>query len=290
MKRAGKIISLVALIVVFSTSLAFAGTVNLKDSYPKDGATGTSIENLGVKLYFDAEMTAGKAGKANEKSDVFKLCDADGKALPTRVLYPEKEEGVVLVLLDTNRDANKDGKADVKAQSNSSYTLTISKNLVDDKGNHLAKDEEITFKTLNQSSNMIISMLMTFGMFGGMIFFSMRGAKKAAQESASKKEDKVNPYKEAKRTGKSVEEIVEQDQKAKAKKAAKEAAKAAKDDDEAFEWIDINTYRVKRRQPVSTEQSAFVAKRKADLQAKREAEEARQARYKKNAKKGKKKK
>ena len=38
------------------------------------------------------------------------------------------------------------------------------------------------------------------------------------------KEEKVNPYKEAKRTGKSVEEIVAKDEKPKAKKAAKEAA------------------------------------------------------------------
>ena len=91
MKRAGKILSLVTLIVVLSTSLCFAGELTLKESYPKDGATGASIENLGVKLYFDSSMTAEKAGKVN--ADVFTLTGPDGKKLPTRVLYPEKEDG-----------------------------------------------------------------------------------------------------------------------------------------------------------------------------------------------------
>jgi hypothetical protein len=52
-----------------------------------------------------------------------------------------------------------------------------------------------------------------------MIFFSMRSAKKAMEKENDQKQkkDTVNPYKEAKRTGKSVEEIVEKDKKKKAK-------------------------------------------------------------------------
>lgn len=66
-----------------------------------------------------------------------------------------------------------------------------------------------------------------------MIFFTSRSAKKAAEKEQEKKgkPETVNPYKEAKRTGKSVEEIVEKDQKRKAKQAealAKQKEKEAK--------------------------------------------------------------
>ena len=285
MKRVGAIISLAALIVVFSTSLCFAQALTLEGSYPENGATGASIENLGVKLYFSNNLTAEKAGTANE--NVFHLYDADGNDLPIKVLYPEKEDGVVLVLLDSTADADGDGNADVIVQSNSEYRLTISKDLVDDEGNVLGVDETVTFTTLNQNANTTISMLMMVFMFGGMMIFSFKSAKKANEEARKKKDEKVNPYKEAKRTGKSVEEIVEKDQREKAKRAAKEAAKAAK----AEEWIDINTYRVKRPRPISEGGSSYITGRKAIAEAKKAEQEAKKAakqQYRaKNVKKGK---
>lgn len=289
MKKAGALFSLVVLITILSTAMAFAteqpGKLNLIETYPKDGATGASIENLGVKLYFDSDLSSSKAGKANGK-DVFRLYDEKGKALPTRVLYPEKEEGVVLVLLDVTKDSDKDGKADARAESNTAYKLMISKDLVDDKGNVLGKEETVTFKTLNQSVNMWISMGMMVVMFGGMILISFRSAKKTAAEEVKKREEKVNPYKEAKRTGKSVEEIVEKDQKDKAKKAAKEAARAAKE--EQYEWIDINTYRVKRPRPIAEAGSTYITGRKAEAEARKAEEAARkEAQKRRTVKKGK---
>ena len=88
--------------------------LTLEGSYPENGATGASIENLGVKLYFSNNLTAEKAGTANE--NVFHLYDADGNDLPIKVLYPDKEDGVVLVLLDSTADADGDGNADVIVQ------------------------------------------------------------------------------------------------------------------------------------------------------------------------------
>lgn len=293
MKRAGKILSLIVLIVAFSTSLGFAetGALALKDTYPKDGATGTSIENVSVKLYFDSQLTAEKAGKVNGE-DIVKFYDPDGKELPTRILYPPKEEGVVLVLLDNTVDADKDGKADVVIQSNAQYKMVISGELVDDEGNALGQDKTITFTTINQKTSMMINMGMMVVMFGGMMYFSTKAAKKSAEEEAKRRrEEKVNPYKEAKKTGKSVEEIVEKDQKEKAKRAAKEAAKAAREsDDDEYEWIDINTYRVKARRPISAGGSSYVTGRKAIAEAKKAEEEARKAKEaqrKRNVKKGK---
>ncbi|HZK71649.1 MAG TPA: hypothetical protein VFD03_09080, partial [Clostridia bacterium] len=56
MKRLGAIISLTLLIVMLTTSFAFAGTLELVSSYPEDGDGGFQIENTGVKLYFNEDV------------------------------------------------------------------------------------------------------------------------------------------------------------------------------------------------------------------------------------------
>ena len=250
MKRLGAILSIVALMVALSTSLCFGSSLTIESSYPKDGSTGASIENLGVKLYFSEDLSESEVGKANKKC--FQLYDEEGKKLPTRVLYHEGEKGVVLVLLDNSSDKK------LKAKSNSEYTLKISGDLVSDEGNTLGKDETITFKTLNQSANSMISIAMMV----------------------------VIPYKEAKKTGKSVEEIVEKDQKKKAKQAEKAAKKAAKEEKDLYyyEEEDINKYRVSERRSAYAAGSKYAAARKA------EAEKARAEKNAKKASKGKKKK
>lgn len=278
MKRIGAILTLVALLVTLSTSLCFADDgLTLESSYPKDGSKGASIENLGVKLYFDGTMTEEKAGKAN-KDEVFQLYDSKGKKLPTRTLYNSTEEGVVLVLLDTN------AKKAVKVESNSEYTLKISEELVDDNGNKLGKAQEITFRTLNQSVNTMISMGMMVVMFGGMMLVSVKSAQKAVEEER-KKQEKVNPYKEAKKTGKSVEEIVEKDQKRKAKEAEKAAKRAAREAaEEDYEEEEKDTYRVKNRRPASVAGSKYVAERKAAAEKARAEAAKRKAAAKKKKK------
>ena len=148
MKRAGRILSLIALIVVLSTSLCFAGTLNLTETYPADGATGTAIENLGVKLYFDTQLTQEKAGKVNTE-DMISLTGPEGEKLPVRILYPEKEDGVVLVLFDNTMDADKDGKVDHEVESNSEYTLTIAPEFADDNGNNNNRNRNSGNKTDN---------------------------------------------------------------------------------------------------------------------------------------------
>ena len=62
MKRAGRILSLVIVTIMLCTAVCFAdgasaGNFKLVEAYPKDGATGTAMENVGVKLYFDAEFS-----------------------------------------------------------------------------------------------------------------------------------------------------------------------------------------------------------------------------------------
>lgn len=261
MKRIAAILMTVALIMTLSVSFCFADSgLTIENTYPEDGSKGASIENLGVKIHFSENMTEKVVGKAN--SGCFQLYDDEGRKLPTRVLYNDKVEGEVLVLLDTN-------SRNVKVEGNTEYALKISRNTIDDVGNTLGADQIIRFKTLNQSVNTMISMGMMVVMFGGIMIISARSAKKAAEEEF-KKQDKVNPYKESKKTGKSVEEIVEKDQKKKAKEAEKAAKKAAKEADLYDDYEEeINTYRVSRRRSAGKAGSKYVVARKAAAEAKK---------------------
>ena len=95
------------------------------------------------------------------------------------------------------------------------------------------------------------------------------------KQTASKGNGKVNPYKVAKETGKSIEEIVEKDKKNKEKKAAREAKMEAKHeaelaaaraklikkgeisaDDDTNESSDVK--RVKGPRPISAAGSKYV--------------------------------
>ena len=238
MKRTGAIIATVALLITMAASTCFAAEgLTIEETYPKDGSKGASIENLGVKIQFSEDLSEDIVGEANK--DCFQLLGPDGKELPTRILYNDKEVGVVLVLLDNTGE----DKTDVTGKTD--YTLWISGDVVDDKGNTLGEDTEITFTTLNQQTNTLISVLMMVVMFGGMMVISTRAAKKAAADKTGKQDDRVNPYKEAKRTGKSVEEIVEKDNKRKAKQAeALEKQKAKEAELEA----ELEAMEAKRRE------------------------------------------
>ena len=104
--------------------------------------------------------------------------------------------------------------------------------------------------------------------------------------AAQAKEAKVNPYKEAKKTGKSVEEIVEKDQKRKEKLAKKaEEDDDDDDDDDDEDYLEEGHYRVKTKRTVASGGSSYITGRKAEAEARAE----REARYARNQAKQKKK-
>jgi hypothetical protein len=112
----------------------------------------------------------------------------------------------------------------------------------------LSEEYKTSFKTLNPSTSMWISMGMMGVMVVGMVFFSTREAKKQREKAEpDKREKSVNPYKEAKRTGKSVEEIVAAEEKKKAKNAAKRERQRAENKVE----IASSNIKVKKRAPIS---------------------------------------
>ena len=294
MKRTGRVLLILALVIMTVTltlGVTFAdeaeGTVggfNLVDTYPKDGAKGAAIENFDVKLYFDGEFTKDVLGSKNDKC--FQITDPDGNKLPLMVLYDPKHPDVMMILYDYTSEA-KDSEGNViKVKGDTEYTLKISGDLQANNGDTLGKDVTITFTTINQTRNSLISMGMMFVLYAGIIFFTLRSSKKKAAEEKGNGYQPVNPYKEAKKTGKSVEEIIEKENKKK-EKAAQKALKEAEeeeDEDDLEPYVPEGHYRVKAIRTVASGGSSYITGRKAAAEEKA----AREARYAKNAKKGKK--
>ena len=283
MKRISRIVAILAVIMVLVGSFGFAegteGGLTLQDTYPKDGATGAAIENFDIKLYFDKEMTEEVLGDAND--DCFKLVDEDGNVLPTLILYSPKEEGVVMVLFDSNKENLDSNGKQITIAGDTEYTLTISGTLQDDNGDTLGADKTIKLTTINQSRNSMISMGLMLVLYAGIIGFSMRNAKKNAEKEKQSRDAKFNPYKEAKRTGKSVEEIMEKENKRQARKAKKEDDEDDDEDVEEEPYLEEGHYRVKAVRTVASGGSSYITGRKAAA----EERAAREARYAKNKKK-----
>lgn len=266
-KRIGVISALILLMVMMTTSLCFAGTLKIDDSYPRDGGKGFAVDNSGVKLYFNQNMISEEHEKVN--LGAFKLTDEKGKQVPIKVLYSPKEEGLVLVLVDKQT-----------LLSDNTYRLSISGDVVAASGDTLGKDMTIKFSTVDTSSAMKANMVMMGLMMVGVIWVSSKAAKKKEEKEKEKTvgEDKVNPYKVAKETGKSVEAVVAKDQKEKEKHRRKLAKKLAKEaDDEEYEEddeISDGNKKVKGPRPISAGGSTYITGRKAAAEeaAKRKAQ------------------
>lgn len=266
MKKASLIAILASIMIMVSSAFSFAeGGFDLASSYPEDGQTNTSMENLGVKLTFSKPLNSDDAKKAN--ADKFAIYDEDGKAIPVQILFSEKEDGLVLVLADIDQG--------FVAKNNSDYKLVISGELVDNDGDVLGADKTVTFKTYNQRVNNIVNMVMMMVMFGGIMVLSLKqnNDKQEEEPKDAPKEAAFNPYKEAKRTGKTVEEVMEEQAKKEAKEAKKKARKKKaaevppeKKIDNCAELLN-NVYHVHAPAPISKEDrsvEALKAMRKAE--------------------------
>lgn len=255
-KRIGAIVALTLLMVMMTTSLCFAGTLELEDSYPRNGDKGMQVENSGVKLYFNQNMIDKNNEAANLKC--VKLTDSKGNKLPLRILYSPKEKGLVLVLVDKQT-----------LLSDSSYKLSVSGDIMAASGDTLGEAVHVKFNTVDTSSSMKANMIMMGIMMVGVIWVSSKSAKKKEEKDKEEAaaEDKVNPYKVAKETGKSVEQIVAKDQKEKEKqrrKVEKKLARQAKDDDYDDDDVVVNdNKRVKGARPISAGGSTYITGRKA---------------------------
>ena len=224
MKKISVIAVLVSIMIMAASAFSFAeGGLELVSSFPEDGQTTTSMENLGVKLTFSSPINSEEAKKAN--ADKFSIVDEDGETVPVKVLFSEKNDGLVLVLADTDEGFT--------AKNNAEYKLTVSGEVVDNEGNTLGADKTVSFRTYNQTVNNSINMVMMVVMFGGIMVISLRqqNQKKEEEEAnaADSSKEAFNPYKEAKRTGKSLEEVKAEQAKKEEKEAKKRARRKKKD-------------------------------------------------------------
>jgi len=250
MKRIGTIICLsIMMIMVTASVLPLTGVANaqsklsVKEIAPKDKETGMALENLGFKVYFNRDVEKKENRKANER--LCKITDEKGKEVPSVVIFDPKHKNVMMVLADTQNKKTK-----IKGETE--YTLTIEEGFKGNDGSTMGKYTS-SFKTLNPGTSMKISMGMMALMFGGMIFFAAREKKKEQEKDSPKKntQKKVNPYKVAKETGKSVEEIVAKDEKRKSKEREK-AAKERRNYEKEKEEIPNGNMRVSKPRPIST--------------------------------------
>ncbi|MEG0829420.1 MAG: Ig-like domain-containing protein [Anaerovoracaceae bacterium] len=266
MKRIGAILCLLLIVMTMTASLCYAdtGSLSVEKSSPKDGYKGAAVENLSVKIYFNKGVIPKNEGIRVSNAEAFKLTDEKGKEVPIQILYSHKEEGMMMVLSDSS-------KKKVTIEGDMTYTLTIDSSFQGTNGEKLDKPAKVGFTTLNQSTTMKVNMGMMGVMFVGMIFFSTRSMKKQQEKerTAQGKTDTVNPYKEAKRTGKSVEAIVEKDKKAKEKQANKAQKNANKKGNkmDADDNIDSDNLRVAGPKPISAAGSKYKSGRKAQAEA-----------------------
>lgn len=277
MKRKSIIAILAALMVMASAAISCAATdLHIVSSYPKDGQKNTSMENLGVKIVFNNQVNDEKIQKANAKA--IKLVDKNGKKVPIDVLFSNKTNSkMILVVADTNK---------YKVLNNAEYTLTIGKSFKDNDGNVLGSNEVVTFKTYNQTMNNWVNMGMMAVMFGGLFLVSMRANnKKEEEKEAGKPAEAFNPYKEAKRTGKTIEEVMAEQAKKEEKRAKR---KGKKNEEPAYEKhiencaeLLNNVYHVHAPAPVSKEDRSIEALERMRKEKKAQAKAAAAAKRKK---------
>jgi hypothetical protein len=265
----------VILTLFLATAPCFAEGLKLVNNYPEEGSKTSPPTNLGIKLFFDNNVTALELREQNES--YFKLWDDEGKSVPLEILYTETDPNYILAIAEPE-----DAKQGLG--SDREYRFEIAQELQAIDGSTLDAPEFITFRTRNTSRDMNINMALMGVMVVGMLAFSTISMRRQAKKTAASevKDQKVNPYRVAKETGKSVSEVIAQEEKKKKKSAKKSASSAGKDaakkPTEASASADgRRVKRVKGPRPISAAGSSYKTGRKAAAEEKARKEAARLA-------------
>lgn len=220
MKRRSLPVGFCVIIISFllSTCMCFADDLELVEIYPKDGYHELMPNNIAIKMRFSDNMTNETAIAANKKA--FTITDKKGNKIGYKALHNSKRYPNDIWLQITE---------DLKPEG--IYNLKISGSLVSSNGKTLGSDKNIEFGVRNTKTDTSGYMVLMVLMIGGMAVFTYLETKRKMKKQMEKGDDKVNPYKEAKKTGRSVEEIVAEQEKQRArerkeKTPAKETAAA----------------------------------------------------------------
>lgn len=266
--------------------------LNLVKSIPKENDKNVPVDTVGIKLYFDGDVTSESVRDINSKC--FTFANAKKKeTIETTAYFDKRDSGYILVIAQ-----KKDKKgAEVSLTQDSEYTLTISGGLMAADGRVIGEDQVIHFRTLDASGNTRVYMLLMVGMIVAMIaisFISKRRKAKAEAEASGVKP--VNPYKMAREKGITVQEALVLIEKEKQKREKR--LKAAGVDPKSIKEQEIekpDTHKVKGPRPITAAGSTYKTGRKAEAEKKAREEEERKAKgttnpKNKNKGKGKKKK
>ncbi len=284
MKRILTILILAMMMVMVMAPGVSAASFQVDKTSPEDGASGAAIDNLGVKVFFNEDVYSKDNLSKNEKAvtliemDETETEDGDvklseGNEIPIQVIFnPEaKSEMMALAVGEKEKDLIK---------SDTAYKLVISEEFVSADGDALGEEVVVEFRTQNSNTTMITSVVMMVVMVVCMVYFTSRSAKKEAEKAKKDKDEAVNPYKEAKNTGKSVEEIVARENKKKAKLEEKKKRQEAENKKE----LSKDNFKVSKPKPISTTGSTFKYEKKKPEPTKKQQP----AQKKNNKKKGKK--
>ena len=277
-KRIVAILCMLMVVFTRSAPCASAAGLGITKTSPENGDKGVPLENMSVKVFFDQDVYNKDNFEQNKKA--FKLVDSKGHEVPTRVLFNAKDKDVALVLAEKT---DKDGKA-IQIEPVSKYTLYIDGDFVAANGNTLGENQKISFKTLNPSTTMKISMGMMVIMMVVMVAASSKAMKKQQEKedkenNVHQKEEKFNPYKVAKETGQSVEEVLAIEKKRKEREERKEERKENRkekfhhekeEEDDIEEYLEPDHYKVKRARKVADAGSTYITGRKAEAEKKAE--------------------
>lgn len=290
MKVIARVSGIVAVLIMLTLALAapvFAagGTLNFISSTPEDGKTNVPIDNVGVKLFFDGNVTDDSVWAVN--STCFTLLDSDGNKVDSAPYAGRKqgEEGYIFVL--AKPEPVKEGQPGQLKQK-SDYALIISGDLTATNGTRLGDDMRINFQTMDMAANSKVSMILMVCMMVGVIalmFVTNWRKMKAEAEAAALM--KANPYRIAKERSITVDEAKELIEKAKEKnkkQLEKVGGKAPPPEEKKSAAPRLETkkkqkktHRVKGPRPVSEGGSRYKSGRKAEKERKAKAEAARKA-------------
>jgi len=275
-----------ALILALATpAFAAGGSLNFIKSTPESGSSNVPIENVGVKLFFDSNVTDESVWANN--AVCFKLLDSAGKEVDYNVYPGQKagEEGYILVL--ANPEPAKEGQPGQLMQD-SDYKLIISGGLMSIDGAVLSDDIQINFKTMDVAANsklsMIIMVVMMVAVMALMFITNWRKMKAEAEAAALAK---ANPYRIAKDRKITVDEAKELIEKAKEKNKKQlekvgGKAPAPVEKKSAAPRLDAkkkkkDTHKVSGPRPISEGGGKYKTGRKAEALRKARAEAAKKA-------------
>jgi len=272
-------------LVLAAPVFAAEGTLNFVKSTPGSGDSNVPIENVGVKLFFDSNVTHENVWLSNSKS--FSLVDAEGNAVETNAYPGQKpgEEGYILVV--ARPVPAKEGQPGQLIQ-NTEYFLTISGDLASANGARLGEDVRVSFRTMDMAVNSRISMItMVVMMVGVILFMFLTNWRKMKVEAEAAALMRANPYRIAKEKSISVDEaraLIEKAKERNQKQLDKVGGKAPVIEEKKSvaprlesKKKDKKRHKVKGPHPVSEGGSTFKTGRKGEKARKARAEAARKA-------------